>query len=150
MRAFFCASRRAQPFSTTCQPTFIEAVSLTSAEVSSTVRFYADIAQLTQKPTPGRVELWDRVGTGAGLRLWPTSEDDASNVRHVPHDALITFAVSNFRTALRQVLRRGGRVGECASHEFSREFKGCNISDTLQRLSPVQRSSCNRSCRVGP
>lgn len=92
-------------------PVRVATVALSSPDPIASSRFYTDIVQLTQRSALGRIELWDRVGVGAGLSICLPGPDPSANDRVVAFDAMLTYGVSNLRTALRQVLRRGGRVG---------------------------------------
>ena len=93
----------------------ISTISLSASDPNATGRFYTDIAQLTNRSTAGQVHLWDRIGEGAGLSIWPFGADPEAAARDIDKDPTVTLAVSNLRTALRQVQRRGGRVGKCST-----------------------------------
>ncbi len=90
----------------------VSAVSLSSADLSSSARFYADLTQLSLSGSPGvgRNDLWSPAGGGAGLSLLPVTS--ANEARITAIDPIMSIAVSNMRTALRQVIRRGGIVGK--------------------------------------
>ena len=149
---------RRNSFST--QSANVASVSLCSADPHISGRFYIDIAGLTQRPSRG-VDLWDRVGVGAGLTLLQAGNDPSLSDRIAARDATVTIAVSNLRTALRQVLRRGGRIGmhmdawEAAIRRQSRIDAPLHLQrlnrgrvrcPRQKRLSRIQTAALSGSC----
>jgi hypothetical protein len=121
----------------------VSAISLYS-DNGQTGRFYADITELIQSGSAGkREDLWSPGGGGASLSIWPVSLPEEPRKRS--SDALLTLAVSNLRTALRQVLRRGGRIGGWCKTAGRLYCFRCMIPlsislsrQRLRRLSPMQ------------